>query len=322
MKGLILLVSAAALTLAGTCLYLSSQVRAEREQRLAADARAARLAAEVEKLQSQRLASAANSAAEPSGHAKTKRAVTAPAPAVQTGGTLAPGEERFEGFPERKLFANASGRALLRADTLASLRSRNPELAQRVNLTEAENQKLLELLADQELRRRAGSRSGSIQDAAAQDQKEIEVVLGKERARVYEEYKKGAPDRQQVRSLRSRLGEVDAMTDDQATTLASALQEEREQFGRELKEQFGDRGGFTMGTVTGGVFRATGGIVDEDRQERDVVDQMKRYNQRMQGRASSVLNTRQLKVFTEMQDAQLAQQRVFLRSMRETVPSK
>jgi hypothetical protein len=325
MKGLTLLASAAALTLAGACVYLSSQLGAEREHRRAAVVRAATLESQLEKLERQRIASATKRAPEPAERARAKPAVPVPAPVTQAESALGPGEERTGQNLQRKLFASASGQALLRANILATLKSQNPEIARRLNLTEAEGQKLLELLADQQLAQRTAHRftgPDDFKEAMARDRREIAALLGEERARLYDQYKDGASDRQQVRSLRSRLGEVDALTDDQARSLAAGLQEEREQFGRELKDQFGDQSRFTMSSVSGGVFMSTGGTVDEDGQERDLVDQMNRYNRRMRDRASSVLTTRQLKVFTEMQEAQLAQQRVFLRSMRETVPAK
>lgn len=328
MKGLILLTSGVVLALVGTSVYLSIQLSVEREQRRAVDARAAALEAKLGKLEHQQVMRAAKALPEPATRARPKSASTEPAtaPPVQEGNSDAPAAERIARNLQRKLFDNASGQALMKADFLAGIRSRNPELARRLNLTEAEHQKLLELLAEQQVARSTAllRRVGPMnpQETMDRDQRTVAALLGEERARLYEEYKKGAPDRQQVRGLRSRLDAVNSLTDEQATTLASALQEEREQFNRELKDQFGAQAAFTMGTAYGGVFMSAGGIVDEDGQERQLVDQMQRFNGRMKDRASRVLTTGQLEAFAEMQEAQLAQQRVNLRRMRDTLPAK
>jgi hypothetical protein len=326
MKGLILLTSAVVLALVGTSVYLSIQLSVEREQRRGADSRAAALESRLEKLAHQQAVSAVARLPAPAKPARAQSGSVAPptASAAQEENALSPRGERLQ----RKLFDNASGQALLKANLLADLKARNPELARRLNLTDAEHQKLLDLLAEQQLAQRSAFMGGTgpgpldFEEARARERRAVAALIGEERARKYEEYKKGAPDRQQVRWLRSRLGEVDSLTDEQATTLASALQEERELFSSELKDQFGGHAGFTMSTMYGGVFMSPGGTVDEDGQERQLVDQMQSYNRRMKDRASRVLTTGQLKVFAEMQETQLAQQRVSLRTMRETAPSK
>lgn len=326
MEGLNLLASALALAFATTSAYLWLERGVEREQRRAAEGRVTSLTTRLAALERQRIEQREPEPAE------SPRAVSpSPQPAeaaVNPSGATDSGAERVVRLSERKLFANASGEALIRARMLADMRLQNHGMAERLNLTDDEAQKLLELLVNEQLTRRAqfAQRSSlgpaDLDEAQARERKAIAALIGEERAKKYQDDIKGAPDRRQVRALRSRLGELDALTDDQATSLASALREEREQFARELTDQFGGRAGFTMSSVSGAVFMTSGGAADEDGQEKQIVDQMQRYNQRMLDRAATVLTARQVKVLAELQDAEFAQQRVFLRSRRETPPAK
>jgi hypothetical protein len=193
-------------------------------------------------------------------------------------------------------------------------------------MTDAEYQKLIEFLADEEMDRSKAMSSGrrtpgfDLQKILDQQKKDLNAFLGEERARQYAQYKDGEPDRAQVRLLRGRLGEADALSDDQAERLASGWQEERQSWKKELEARFDGTATYSMGGVFGASFMASGTTADEDAMEADILDQMNSYRNRMRDRAGSILTPHQLEVYTEIIDGQLTHSRVFLRSQRETPP--
>ena len=121
--------------------------------------------------------------------------------------------------------------------------------------------------------------------------------------------------------IQNRRGGI-TLTDAQAETLALALQEEREQYAKELETEMGGNATFTMGNAAGKSLMTNISPSDEDGQEKQIVGQMETYSKRAHDRAASLLSPRQLQVFEEMQQAQLTSERLMLRSMRETPPSK
>jgi hypothetical protein len=193
-------------------------------------------------------------------------------------------------------------------------------------MSEAEYQAFLALRVDQDLRRQEGfaesrGRGFDWDSTRKRDREALAKFLGDERLRQFDAYQASAPDRLVVRSLRGRLAEADALTDDQATSLADGLHEERDAFKKELDAQFAGRTSFTMGSASGAVFMASGGRADEDAQEGQLTEQMQSYRKRMLSRASTILTPRQLETFEKMQDWDLASQRARVRALRETPPS-
>jgi xanthine/CO dehydrogenase XdhC/CoxF family maturation factor len=226
------------------------------------------------------------------------------------------------------MYRSASTRALLRADRLAQLRAQNPRLARALGMTDAEAAELLEFLADQEMRRADAfnksrrNREFNGGEIVAQQKRELAERLGEDRARKYEAYRNGAPDRQQVRSFRSRLDDSAMLSDAQAQALETALQDERERYASELKAELGDRTTFAMKSQFGRALMTSNPSSDEDAQERQLLEQMETYHRRARERAATLLSPEQLEAFEEFQAAQLASERVMLRRMRDTDPAK
>ena len=323
MKSLIVLMSVMAASLAATSLYLLKQLGAERElaQQLAQEAVVLRASAKAA-IHPQPTPRATATAAPT---ASVQPGAAAAAPDAAPSGPV-PQAQNDSYARRRQMMSEPSSRALLRADRIAYYKAQNPGLARQLKLSDAEYQKLIEFLADQDLQRdvaiaknHMGLPGNAYFDVQQRERRELTEQLGEERAKQFSAYQAGAIDRAQVRTLRSRLGELDVLTDEQATTLAAALQEEREQFNKDLQAQYGDRASYTL--VTSGVnLIGTGSTADEDAMEQQLRDEMDGYSRRMRDRAASVLTCGQMKVFNEMQDAQLATQRVMVRTLRETVP--
>jgi hypothetical protein len=207
------------------------------------------------------------------------------------------------------------------------MKEQNPDLARTLGMSEAEGKDLIAFLADQELRRqlessKRESRDFNFAEVKAREERELAEKLGEERMRKYEAYRKSSADRAQVRTFRARLGESDALSDAQAESLARALQEEREQYQREIKDQLGENVTFTMGTAAGRYLATNIAPTDEDGQEQQIIEQLQVYTRRANERAATLLTSRQLKAFEELQADQLATGRATLRSMRDTDPKK
>jgi hypothetical protein len=328
MKHLVLVTGGLALALAGTGVYLARQLGAERARAEHAESRVAQLEARIRSFE--RHSEPTASAPAPVRNARTGSASsdTAPAQSPPAADASASGTppQRTWGDSWSRMLADPSSRQLVRGQKMAELKAQTPDLARRLNMTEAEYQKFIDFLVDQDLARnttfaaRRNNSATDFQKLRDQQNKALEAFLGEERARQYAQYKEGEPDRAQVRMLRGRLGEADVLSDDQVERLASGLQEERQSYNKELEARFGGSATYSMGAFFGAHFMASGTKADEDAMEADIVDQMNSYRNRMRDRAGSILTPHQLDVYTEMLDGQLASQRVFLRRQRETPP--
>jgi hypothetical protein len=330
MKHLIFITSGLALALAGSTLYLARQLGAERARARDAESRVARVESYVRDFE--RRSAQANATPAPvaprnaPAGATTADGVSAQSAAAAGADASDTSSQRTWGDITARMLKEPTSRALMRAEKIVGLKAQTPELARRLNMTDAEYQKFIEFLADQDLDRitamsnRRRTAGFDFQKILGQQRKDLEAFLGEDRARQYARYQEGEPDRSQVRMLRGRLGEADALGDDQAERLASGLQEERQSWSKELEARFGGTATYSMGGVFGASFMASGTTADEDAMEADILDQMKSYRNRMRDRAGTILTPHQLEVYTDMLDGQLAHSRVFLRSQRETPP--
>jgi hypothetical protein len=331
MKIPILVMSGLLLGLTGTSAYLWQQLGGERQraQQLADQLATLRARTGKSDRKRQMLASVRDTTKSPaprSAMPSTGAQATAPTSTAPASADVEAGRYSTWGSSLARMLKDPSSRALMREQKIADTRLREPELARQLEMSNAEYEAFLALRVDQDLRRqesfseRRQSKPFDWEAAKKRDRDEIAKLLGDERLHKYDAYQAAAPDRATVRSLRGRLGEADALSDDQAASLASGLQEEREAFKKELDAQFGGRQSFTLGTVSGATFMASGGLADEDAMERQLNEQAASYRKRLVSRASTILTPRQLEVFEQMQDWEVAQQRVRVRSLRETPP--
>jgi len=320
-----------ALALAGSSAWLAWQLHLERARTERAEARVAQLEAVESRLKVlereravERATAAATQVATPQPPASLKQ----PPPAAQS--TPGSGVVTFnsEDSYQLRLSRSASSRALLRADKIERLKQQYPNLARVLGMSEAEAADFIGLLADQEQQRELGfakQRQNGGRDVAAQvaeQKRELAQRLGDERLAKFDNYRKGLPDRSQVRSFRSRLSDADALSDSQAEELAVALQDEREQYAKQLQAEMGGNTTFSMRSMSGFTLMTNIAPSNEDAQEKQLVDQIESYNKLAHDRAASLLSPAQLKTFEQFQQAQLTSQRLMIRSMRDTIPAK
>jgi hypothetical protein len=323
---------ASVVALVGASAYLGWQLGVERSRAQLAETRVAELESRVQRVEreraSEREIERATATTAPVAVPPARAAKAQAAPDAQPANPGAGGFIRENDF-QLRLSRAPSSRALVRADKIERLKQQYPNLARALGMSETEAADFIGFLADQEQQReiawakaRQSRQFGNFETQRAQDQKELAQRLGDERLAKFDAYRSGMPDRAQVRSFRSRLGDADALSDSQADALALALQDQREQYEKEIKSEMGGNATFSMSSVNGFSLMTNIAPSNEDGQEKQLVDQIETYNKRAHDTASGLLSPGQLKKFDEYQQAQLTSQRVMIRSMRDTVPAK
>jgi hypothetical protein len=324
------IVGGIALALAGSSAWLAWQLHLERARSEQAEARVAQLEGVESRLKAverERAVEHATAAATPVATPQPPAGAQQPPAAQSTPGSGVVAFNSEDSY-QLRLSRSASSRALLRADKIERLRQQYPNLARVLGMSEAEAADFIGLLADQEQQRElafARRRQNGGRDVGAQvaeQRRDLAQRLGDERLAKFDNYRKGLPDRSQVRSFRSRLSDADALSDSQAEELASALQDEREQYAKQVQADMGGNATFSMQSMSGFTLMTNIAPSNEDAQEKQLVDQIESYNKLAHDRASSLLSPNQLKAFEQFQQAQLTSQRLMIRSMRDTVPSK
>jgi beta-lactamase regulating signal transducer with metallopeptidase domain len=201
----------------------------------------------------------------------------------------------------------------------AKARFENPEVAQALGLSSAQETALISELAErgmQEkelwvplgLKRLSQAEFGSAIDQlrAASDQRLVQI-LGEAKFQEYQRYRHSTPERQQLRYLRVRLDEKDALTPAQAKQLVDTMQEERERHVQQLMAS-----GETSGYRREYPFRAAPKNMTDPAailkfMEEDLV-RTKAFMKTLHNRASEILTKEQLRRFDEMQEEQFNQE--------------
>lgn len=195
----------------------------------------------------------------------------------------------------------------------------NPGLRQALHLSVEEEDQVLSLLAEQDLRndeqdlRDAIAHRRSTRDPAALDdeiEKKLEALLGKEGMKQWDEYQAGLPDRRNIIDLRGRLGEV-ALSDASATQLSKMMREERDRFAAESGEL---AGGLTS-SITAYPERARLNSEDQSARLQFREEQIKRtegYYARIRERAANLLTAEQMQRLQEMHESDLSTLRASL----------
>jgi hypothetical protein len=207
-------------------------------------------------------------------------------------------------------------RAELLNQTKLSVRAPLPRVAQYLELTDEEADRMFTLLAEQQLQaheRQArcvtqpdcNYRGYSSADAETQQQ-EITALLGQEKHEKLKQFQESMSERQAVTALRSNLSDRAFLNDQRAEELVSALYDERTQFQNEALQRGAGFSGY--GTGSGMLFVGDQGSLDER------VAAARRYSERLRERASQVLTPEQAKGFNQMQDELLANMREMLRN--------
>jgi hypothetical protein len=138
-------------------------------------------------------------------------------------------------------------------------------------------------------------------------QREIDDLLGAERAQKFASYKNTMGEREAIAQLRNRLPDSQRLTDDKAEALIAALAEERDVIHREAAQSGTGMNGFNLGA--GMVFSSADAGTFEERYQ-----SAQRNSQRLRDRASQYLSAEQMRAFNEMQDETLISLRGALRN--------
>jgi hypothetical protein len=210
---------------------------------------------------------------------------------------------------------NPQAREDLVAERRMQMRQTFPALERVVGLSADEYSRLLTLLAEEQVQVQAEhSRCVVDPDCNSQQwnysnqthQQEIAQLLGADRAQRFETYKNTLGERESITQMRVRLSDSQRLSDANAEGLIAALAEERALMSRETSQRGG--GSFGFGIGSGMLYAPSEGTPDTQ------YEAARQYSQRLRDRATSYLNSEQLRLFNEMQDEQLVAFRNMLRN--------
>jgi hypothetical protein len=181
-------------------------------------------------------------------------------------------------------------------------RNSNPRLAQALQLTSEEYERLIELMAVGQVNSIESSAHCSLDPQCLAHgigrresdwkAREIADLLGPERQQKFNEYRNSIPERESVSQLRERLDDAAYLADGQAESLIRILAEERQRITAEASGSLtgiGNGSGMAFVTVEGGSHEERFKSAQEN-------------SQRLRARAAEVLTPEQLRVFNDMQD--------------------
>jgi hypothetical protein len=209
----------------------------------------------------------------------------------------------------------------LKALTRQSLRAANSDLAEALQLTDAEHDALIELLAENSMQTTAMTERDpslgyptndylALRDRLMSD---IADLLGPEKAQQYAAYEDAWQVRNQVQQLRGELSPADGLTEQQNRQLLTALQKERASFNEDMQRRIpSERRIGGRGLWDGAKLIADGASTLSVQEQ--YVRQAEEFVRRQRQRAAEVLNERQLRVFVRMQDELLARERLEART--------
>lgn len=315
MRKLVLALAVSTAAFAGSTLYLAHQLSIERARLTASPA--VSLSRDVPRV------------------ADRPPALTAPAVALTAtneaengaGAVLTPGQpiteaevKKMQADYSRNFLAQLADperREELLAEHRMMMRNSYPRVDQVLGLSPEEYARFLDLSARQLIGMQEAS-ARCITEAACQmteaytegtdsERKQLDQLLGPERAQKLEVYKNTMGEREAVTQLRSRLPDASRLNDDKTEALIAALADERDLIHREAAQRGQDMNGFNIGA--GMLFAPSeGGSLD------DRFEVAKRNSQRLRDRAAQYLDAEQRRAFDEMQDETLLGLRRVLRS--------
>ena len=230
-------------------------------------------------------------------------------------------QQRRRQEARKRVLDDPREREQLKELTRQSIRAANWDLAQELQLTDAEHGALIELLAEHDMQTTAMTdRDPSLgyptnDYLALRDRllRDIADLLGPEKAQQYEVYEDAWQVRNQVQQLRGQLSPGDALTEAQNRQLLAALQKERTSFNEDMmrrvpsERRVGGRGLWDGAKL----------IVDSASTlsaQEQFLRQAEQFVKRQRQRAAEILNERQLRVFVQMQDQLLARERLETRT--------
>jgi hypothetical protein len=215
--------------------------------------------------------------------------------------TLREAQEAVEAA-QRKMYADPEARAILHAAERAHVRSTHPDLARVLGLSPEEEDQLLHVLAEQDVRQRqryAVTRDFStvdFEDMQRSREPERMAVLGAQKYALFERYTETLPERMRVRRFAAQLDEQDRLQDEATERLIVALAAERKVREEKQQQRTGDS---RMSVYALGV----GVVVEQgdDGLQKAAAD-LEDFDRRRVAAAAPVLNASQLRQFTRYLD--------------------
>lgn len=318
MKTLVLVLSVAVVALSITSVRLYRQLDAERSAR-AALAPVATALAEPGTLEQSSAAPPEFSPPEPlppATPAARPLSVSVKLPVVEASRKSAGmNEQELWQETQRQMLRDPASRRLLRAEYDAEVRARHPDLQRELGLADAEYEKLIGVLTEHRLRMADSIANQRALENGEPRRREIQELLGKEKAAAFERYEDSVPVREQVRRFRSQLTESLALTDDQSTRLVAALAETRQTYREEQRAARGASAeGMYMNWWDGSEVFAD--PTSTRSVEAQIDEQMKEYYSRSASSAAQVLTDAQLAEFQKTLDLRMAQRRGMMERSR------
>lgn len=327
MSKAIFLLGFTTLAFGATSLYFRDQARGEHER---VDTLQARVH-ELEKAKIARAATTAPAIAQQVPVVDSAPAVfsTAPPPApMVTGPAMAmPVTSGMMGFRfdrSRKLMEDPEYREAMRAQQRIMLLERYPDLAAVLHLQPEQKERLLDLLADQQMRAMSNGppfrADGTpldenqmrefqerIQAQQRDNQAELTALLGSGGMQQWSEYQNSLGARMQVRQLRSTLEAVgEPLREDQAQSLITAMTAEAQRRNAESASNAQSAAAMTR----------SADATDRAAAFEQMLQRTEQYNKRVHDAVAPYLSSQQLASFDASQDRQLVMQRANLKMLR------
>jgi hypothetical protein len=200
----------------------------------------------------------------------------------------------------RKMYAEPASRALLIADEKERQREAHGGLAEALDLSPDEEDRLLAVLAENDLRmmERAGGGDFTSHFESEQQKSDLELLaqLGQAKYAEFKRYQDSMAERQEVALFRRDLEEADDLTADAAERLIRALAEERARIGAQEREISGER---RMSFGFGDGRSVSIGVEDEGHELEEAREQLEEQDQRRESIAAPLLTTAQRAAYAE-----------------------
>jgi hypothetical protein len=318
MNRLVILLAMTTMAFAGSTIYFARQLSLERERPVA------RTAAAPIEAEAAPVIAAAPAGAPPARAAEVARDT---APAFMSGAVVnaQPMSEedmkKFQAEYSRNLLAQLSDpqrREEMLAEHKMMTRYSYPRVERVLGLSAEEHSRFLELIALQQLDLQEANAKCMVEpdcqlqevlrDGGDTRKRELDALLGAERAQKFETYKNTMGEREAITQLRNRLPDAQRLSDEKAEALVAALAEERDLLHKDAARTGTAMHGFSLGA--GMVFAPA----DSDASFEERYEIARQSSQRLRDRAAQYLNAEQLRAFNEMQDETLISLRGMLRN--------
>jgi hypothetical protein len=213
----------------------------------------------------------------------------------------------------RSQLQNPQSRAALHGQHKAGTRMSFADLGEELGLAAEQEDKLFDLLADQQLRTMEATMDSSGDPTATQaafkqvqseTDAELMAFLGPERYQQFKDYQETLPERMELREFRGLLDADNALRDEQARQLMQIMREERERAAQDMSQKSAFRDGAPDPA-------AIAKMAEQSLRLAEVS------SRRMRERAAQVLTGEQLRRFNQIHEQRLNMQRMATRMTGE-----